>query len=44
MSYHMVPVYFVCISACIVINVLEVFSVLLNMILAVRKPCKAKEE
>lgn len=44
MSYHMVPVYFVCISACIVINVLEVFSVMFNMILAITEPCKTKEE
>lgn len=44
MSYHMVPVYFVCISACTVINVLEVFSVMFNMILAETELCKTKEE
>lgn len=43
-SFHMMPVYFVCISACIVIYVLEVFSVMFNMILAETEPCRTKGE
>lgn len=43
-SYHMVAVYFVCISVCIVTSVLEVFSVMFYVILAVTEPCKTKEE